>query len=146
MASTGSNVQLSLHKSEQARTLCVEAGETACWQCRRVVDSLSADGSSLNPARPGPLTSSPALCSCDHLAESLRKHAGAIAAHGVTVDSSVTLPCGDVAWVAQHKVTKQRCVWVWKGMGSDWGRGRGYWRGRTQNSGWWCWVLERHGE
>lgn len=42
--------------------------------------------------------------------ESLRHHAAAIAAQGVTVDSSVTLPCGDVAWVAQHKTTKQRYV------------------------------------
>ena len=50
------------------------------------------------------------LPTCYHLRppESLRHHAAAIAAQGVTVDSSVTLPCGDVAWVAQHKVTRQR--------------------------------------
>jgi hypothetical protein len=57
-----------------------------------------------------------ACCCAFHLApaESLRKHAGAIAAQGVAVDSSVTLPCGDVAWVAQHKVTKQRCALLWE--------------------------------
>lgn len=58
-------------------------------------------------------------CSCVHLprplagppapgSESLARYVSSLDGSGVAVDARVTLPVGDVLWVAQHKTSRQR--------------------------------------
>jgi hypothetical protein len=42
------------------------------------------------------------------IADVLQRIAAGLSAQGLRVDSTVTLACGDVLWVAEHKITRAR--------------------------------------